>query len=221
VRGKFVKIQDANCQVDKDRPLVEPKRSLGEKAMTEPLTLAQRLASRAKTMNGSLVGASDGNTYAVGYYDQFASADDKQAADELDRLTEANKALTAKVEEAMADWSKAATNGIAEFKRAETAEAKLAKVEAERDSAQTLADSNYENICTQHRQIENITADRDRLSAELAEARQNYVDANEARLDGIRVLEKVADAHMPGRARRLAVEHLRAARSFLDSEEKP
>lgn len=57
--------------------------------------------------------------------------------------------------------------------------------------------------------------------AELAEVWQNYIDANEARLDGIRVLEKVADARMPGEARRLAVEHLRAALSRSEPQAAP
>jgi hypothetical protein len=78
----------------------------------------------------------------------------KEAAATITRLTEANKTLTAKAEAALADWSKAATSGIEDFKRAEAAEAKLAKVEAERDEARREFDR------------------AESLSAELAEARK-------------------------------------------------
>lgn len=49
--------------------------------------LAGRLQQRADTMNGSLAGASDGAIYTLGYYDQFAARDDRQAATALTSLS--------------------------------------------------------------------------------------------------------------------------------------
>lgn len=51
------------------------------------------------------------------------------------------------------------------------------------------------------------------------QAHQNYVDANEALLDCIHVLERVRDAKMPGASRRIAVEHLAALASRQNKEE--
>jgi len=64
--------------------------------------IVERLLDRAKRMNGALVGASDGGTYALGYYDQFAAADDKEAADTISRLTADNEALRKERDEAIA-----------------------------------------------------------------------------------------------------------------------
>lgn len=61
--------------------------------------LQARLRNRAKRMNGALVGASDGGTYALGYYDQFAAADDKEAADRLDQLTAERDKQAARIQE--------------------------------------------------------------------------------------------------------------------------
>ena len=46
-------------------------------------SLADRLNKRATTLNGAAVGAGDGATYALGYYDQFAAADDRAASTTL------------------------------------------------------------------------------------------------------------------------------------------
>ena len=51
------------------------------------------------------------------------------------------------------------------------------------------------------------------------QAQQSYVDANEAFLDCVRVLERVRDAKMPGHSRRIAVEHLAALASHQTKEE--
>lgn len=59
--------------------------------------LVERLLKRASTMNGSLVGASDGATYTLGYYDQFAAADDKAATDHLTALSAALAAKDAEI----------------------------------------------------------------------------------------------------------------------------
>lgn len=65
--------------------------------------IVERLRERAKRMNGALVGASDGGTYALGYYDQFAAADDKEAAATISRLTADNEALRKERDEARAN----------------------------------------------------------------------------------------------------------------------
>lgn len=88
--------------------------------------LARRLETRAKTMNGTLVGASDGHTYALGYYDQFASADDKLASSALESLAAEVAAAHEKRSDLIDRCWRLNT-------RAEAAEASLAAVTADRD----------------------------------------------------------------------------------------
>jgi hypothetical protein len=66
--------------------------------------IVERLRDRAKRMNGALVGASDGGTYAIGYYDQFAAADDKEAAATISRLTADNEALRKALEDMLFEY---------------------------------------------------------------------------------------------------------------------
>lgn len=82
--------------------------------------LVERLAQRAATMNGAVVGASDRATYTLGYYDQFAAADDKEAAAALE-------AQAAELAEARADALKVGDQMLAEKFRADRAEAALAE----------------------------------------------------------------------------------------------
>jgi hypothetical protein len=107
--------------------------------MTEPLTLTHRLRN-------------------MGPYPCEAA---ELAADEIDRLTEANKALLAENERLQSEWYEYRQFSIdyaVERDRATAAEAKLAKVEKERDDAVRWRTS--------------AVACADRLSAELAEARR-------------------------------------------------
>jgi hypothetical protein len=53
--------------------------------------LIERLKQRADTMNGTLVGASDGYTYAVGYYGPIDRQLDRALLDKLSRMREAER----------------------------------------------------------------------------------------------------------------------------------
>lgn len=60
--------------------------------------LVERLRARAKRMNGALVGASDGHTYAVGYYDQFCAKDDVKATERIKAVASELEAAQAEIE---------------------------------------------------------------------------------------------------------------------------
>lgn len=55
--------------------------------MTGMDTLIERLLTRAKTRNGTLVGGGDGDTYTVGYYSQADGVLDRAAATALQQAT--------------------------------------------------------------------------------------------------------------------------------------
>lgn len=83
----------------------------------EIASLVERLAKRAATMNGAVVGASDGATYTLGYYDQFAAADDKEAATALEAQAAELAAVQVSNNKWLAKWERAEAQ-LAEARKA-------------------------------------------------------------------------------------------------------